>query len=90
MQDYYGESVEPSTGFRACGADVSAYGVHGLSCRFRKGHHLCHPSLNDVVWRSSESANIPCHLEPSGLSRSDGKRPDGASLVPWKGGKILV
>ena len=37
-----------------------------------------------------ESAKIPCHLEPSGLYRSDGKRPDGASVVPWQREKILV
>ena len=36
------------------------------------------------------AAKIPCHLEPTGLFRSDGKRPDGASIVPWKGGKVLV
>lgn len=29
-------------------------------------------------------------MEPSGLYRSDGKCPDGASAVPWKQGKILV
>ena len=40
--------------------------------------------------RSLESAKILCHLEPTGLYRSDGKRPDGASIVPWKGGKVLV
>ena len=65
-----------------CGADVCVYGVHGLSCRFSKGRHLRHSSLNDIIGRSLESAKIPCHLEPSGLLRSDGKRPDGASLVP--------
>jgi len=27
--------------------------------------------------------------EPTGLSRSDGKRSDGLSLVPWKNGKAL-
>ena len=32
-----------------CGAEVSACGVHGLSCHFSKGHHLRHASLNDVV-----------------------------------------
>ena len=36
------------------------------------------------------SARIPCHLKPSGLYSSDGKRPDGASVVPWRYGKILV
>jgi len=28
--------------------------------------------------------------EPHGLVRSDGKRPDGLTLVPWKGGKPLA
>ena len=28
--------------------------------------------------------------EPSGLYRSDGKRPDGITIVPWKNGKLLV
>ena len=35
--------------------------------------------MNDIIKRSLESAKIPCHLEPVGLYRSDGKRPDGAS-----------
>ena len=33
---------------------------------------------------------IPAHLEPTGLYRTDGKRLDGATIVPWKGGKVLV
>jgi len=33
------------------------------------------------------SAGIPCTKEPLGLSRSDGKRPDGLTLVPWEAGK---
>ena len=33
---------------------------------------------------------LPCHLEPTGLYRDDGKRPDGATVVPWKRGKVLV
>jgi hypothetical protein len=36
------------------------------------------------------SAGIPVHTEPTGLSRQDGKHPDGQSLVPWKCGKPLV
>ena len=35
-------------------------------------------------------AQIPAIKEPIGLSRSDGKRPDGASLIPWKRGKPLA
>jgi hypothetical protein len=29
-------------------------------------------------------------LEPNGLSRDDGKRPDGMTLVPWIKGQPLV
>jgi hypothetical protein len=29
-------------------------------------------------------------LEPNGLSRDDGKRPDGTTLVPWIKGQLLV
>ena len=45
---------------------------------------------SDIIKRSLESAKIPCHLEPTGLFRSDGKRPDGASIVPWKDVKVLM
>ena len=36
------------------------------------------------------SADIPCTKEPLDLSGSDGKRPDGLSLVPWEAGKPLT
>ena len=35
-------------------------------------------------------AQIPAIKEPIGLSRFDGKRPDRASLIPWKRGKLLA
>ena len=35
-------------------------------------------------------AEIPVTKEPSGLSRSNGKRPDGLTLVPWRAGKSLA
>ena len=75
---------------RSCGADVDSLGTHGLSCHFSSGRHCRHAAVNDIVKRSLDSARIPSHLEPSGLFRSDGRRPDGASIVPWKEGKILV
>jgi len=34
--------------------------------------------------------NIPSVKEPSGLSRSDGKRPDGLTLIPWKNGRCVT
>ena len=74
----------------SCGAAVDELGTHGLSCRFSKGRHSRHAALNDIIKRALDSAKIPCHLEPTGLYRSDGKRPDGASLVPWRCGRVLV
>ena len=74
-----------------CGTDIDILGTHGLSCRYSKGRHSRHAAVNDIIKRSLESAKVPCHLEPVGLYRSDGKRPDGASVVPWRGGgEILV
>jgi hypothetical protein len=36
------------------------------------------------------SIHVNSILEPNGLSRDDGKRPDGMSLVPWIKGQPLV
>jgi len=35
-------------------------------------------------------ADIPALKEPSGLLRTDGKRPDGVTLLPWKQGKCVT
>ena len=56
-----------------CGDVVDHTGTHGLSCRYSKGRHPRHATINEVIKRSLGSANIPCHLEPTGLYRSDGK-----------------
>lgn len=36
------------------------------------------------------SIKVPSVLEPKGLTRSDGKRPDGVTLAPWEENKQLV
>ena len=73
-----------------CGSEVDALATHGLSCRQSQGRHFRHAALNGVIHRSLTSARIPSRLEPSGLQRSDGKRPDGVTMVPWRCGKLLV
>ena len=55
-----------------------------------RGNTPHHTALNDVIHRSLTAANIPSWLEPSELYRSDGKRPKGCSIIPWKSGKVLV
>ena len=69
---------------------VTSQGTHGLACRLSSGRMSRHQQLNDIVCRALNSAQIPACKEPSGLARSDGKRPDGMTLVPWYQGKALI
>ena len=73
-----------------CGAEVNHLGTHGLSCVRSEGRHHRHAALNDIVHRALTAAHIPSRLEPSGIFRSDGKRPDAITVVPWKSGRLLV
>ncbi|RVE44183.1 hypothetical protein evm_011177 [Chilo suppressalis] len=73
-----------------CGAFVTNLGHHGLSCTRSAGRITRHHCINDVIRRALASASVPAVLEPSGLARDDGKRPDGMTLVPWKLGRALV
>jgi hypothetical protein len=73
-----------------CGSDVNALGHHGLSCQKSAGRFSRHAALNDILRRSLASVNVPALLEPPGILRDDGKRPDGMSLIPWKMGRVLV
>ena len=73
-----------------CSAEVDSVATHGLSCRWSEGRHHRHVAVNDIIHRALSSAKRPSCLEPSGLYCSDGKHPDGISVVPWKSGKLLV
>lgn len=73
-----------------CGASVDSRGRHGLHCARSAGRLSRHHSINDIVRRALVSADIPSVLEPPGLSRSDGKRPDGLTLIPWERGRCLL
>ena len=43
--------------------------------------------LNDIIWRAIERAQTPAYKEATGLITHGGKRPDGATLIPWSKGK---
>src|SRR6218665_3365616 len=73
-----------------CGAPVSARGSHGLSCSLGFGRQARHSNINDIILRSLNRAGTPAIREPSGLTRLDGKRPDGQTLVPWNDGRSLI
>ena len=65
-------------------------GTHGLSCKRSAGRATRHHHLNDLVYRVLVRAGIPSVKEPCGLDRTDGKRPDGLTLVPWQGGRSMA
>ena len=62
---------------RHCGSHVNDLATHGLSCRWSEGRHSRHSNLYGIIHRALSAAKIPSRLEPSGVARSDGKRPDG-------------
>ena len=73
-----------------CGGVVDEFALHGLSCRKSRGRHPHHAAINMLLQRALASARVPSHLEPPGILRADGRRPDGASVTSWKQGRILV
>ena len=81
-----------------CGASIDEKGLHSFACKKNSGRYIRHSILNDVIWRSLSRAKIHALKEPAGLSvqcgRRDGagfslKRPDGASITPWRRGKSV-
>ena len=68
---------------------VEVNSFHGLSCKLGSGKHLRHASINNIIYRVCR-ADIPAVKEPTGLTRTDGKRPDGKTLVPWSAGKCVL
>jgi hypothetical protein len=73
-----------------CSQPVDSLGRHGLHCPMSAGRLFRHATLNDLIRRSLSTAGLPATLEPSGLSATDGKRPDGCTLVPWSLGRPLA
>lgn len=73
-----------------CGVEVDRLGHHGLSCLRSAGRLSRHGSLNETIKRALASIRVPSVLEPNGLVRTDGKRPDGLTLIPWERGRALI
>ena len=46
--------------------------------------------LNSLIKQTLGSLDLPSMLEPRGLYRTDGKRPDDVNMIPWEMGKQLV
>jgi len=72
-----------------CGSVVDARGVHSFVCKKAPGRTARHHALNDLIARGFAYPGFPVTKEPMGLFRTDGKRHDGLTLVPWQSGKTL-
>lgn len=73
-----------------CGSNVDCFGSHALSCKKSPGRIIRHNNINDIVAKALHRAGVPTTKEPPGLSRSDGKRPDGITQIPWSGGRSAI
>ena len=73
-----------------CGKRVERDGLHGLSCTKSAGRFSRHATLNYLIKHTLGSLDLPSMLEPRGLYRTDGKRPDGVTMILWEMGKQLV
>ena len=72
-----------------CGHAVDARGLHCFSCLKITGKTTRHNLLNDIVWRTMTRAKIQSIKEPLSLENS-GRKPDGASLIPWQRGRCVT
>jgi len=73
-----------------CNTPVDISGSHALSCRRNPGRVQRHHSVNNLIWRSLSKAEFPSIKEPQGLLRSDRKRSDGLTLIPWQDGRCAI
>ena len=72
-----------------CGQNVDKFGFHLLSCKFNEGRLPRHAAINDIICPALKSAGMASRMEPVGLNRGDGKKPDGITIFPFSQGKAL-
>ena len=73
-----------------CGKVVTEDAWHGLSCLKSAGRFSWHSNLNALTKQNLSSTHIQSVLDPRHLYRTDQKRPDGLTLVPWAVGNQLL
>ena len=67
-----------------CGKRVERDGLHCLPCTKGAGRFSRHATLNSLMKQTLGSLDLPSMLGPRGLYRTDGKRPDGVTMIPSK------
>ena len=73
-------------------ATVDVQGQYGVICKQAPSRIVWHNVMNDIIFRSLSSAEIPASKNPIGQTRLDGKRLDGLTPVAslWRGGPPRV
>src|SRR5215470_16261280 len=66
-----------------CGSLVDSLGSHGLSCKKSGARIQRHNAMNDIIHQALIRAGVPSTKEPRGMLCADGKRPNGATQIPW-------
>ena len=72
-----------------CGASIDSLGTPGLHCSRSIGHSR-YSAVNEVIKRALASAKIAAYLELASICIADGKRPEGATVMPWHKDRILI
>ena len=70
----------------SCGVMLDAYGDHALVCKKGIGKSARHTEVNARIHQALQQAGCPSILEPPGMTRIDGKRPAGATVLPYERG----
>lgn len=73
-----------------CGKITDRYGHRALRCEKGAGRLPRHRELNNIIYGTLISLNIPSILESPGVSRLEGKRADGLKIAPWIKGKSFL
>uniref|UniRef100_A0A8D8T3R7 Uncharacterized protein n=2 Tax=Cacopsylla melanoneura TaxID=428564 RepID=A0A8D8T3R7_9HEMI len=73
-----------------CGERIDSKGLHPLCCQKSSGRFFRHSEVNNIIKRALATIDVPSILEPTGMAREDGKRPDGATIIPWSCGQVLI
>ena len=76
--------------FCICGATNDKFGNHALACPNMRSRHTRHQTSNKALQEALKSAGVPSTLDPRGILRDDGNRPDGVSLLPWCRGRVVA
>ena len=70
----------------ACSAELDALGEHAIVCKKGIGRGAPHTEVNARIRQALLGPGCPSILEPPSMTRTDGKRPDGATVLPYEQG----